>query len=50
LSTNDVGNPGHGLGQRQKGGGIKPVNGIPTPPPMIPNKLNMWAVVAVIVC
>jgi len=28
--TYDVGNPGTGLGQVQKSGGDKPVNGIPT--------------------
>jgi hypothetical protein len=30
--TDDVVNPGPGLGQAQKGGGVKSVNGIPLPP------------------
>jgi hypothetical protein len=29
--TYDVGNPGSGLGQAQKYGGVKIINGIPTP-------------------
>jgi hypothetical protein len=28
--TYEVGNPGHGLGQAEKCGGVKPVNGIAT--------------------
>ena len=32
TTTYDVGNPGHGLRQSQKCGGVKPVNGIPTLP------------------
>ena len=32
-TTYDVGNPGPGLGQAQHCGRVKPVNGIPTPPP-----------------
>jgi hypothetical protein len=31
----DVGNPGPGLGHAQKYGGVEPVNGIPTTPPLI---------------
>ena len=30
--TDDVVNPGPGLGQAQKGGGVKSVNGTPSPP------------------
>ena len=30
--TYDIGNPGPGLWRAQKCGGVKPVNGIPTPP------------------
>jgi hypothetical protein len=30
TTTYDVGNTGPGLGQAHKGGGVKPVNGIPT--------------------
>jgi hypothetical protein len=30
TTTYDVGNTGPGLGQANKGGGVKPVNGIPT--------------------
>jgi hypothetical protein len=33
--TYDVGNPGPGLGQAQQCGGVKTVNGIPTPPSVI---------------
>jgi hypothetical protein len=31
TTTYDAGNPGPGLGQAQKCGGVKPDNGIPTP-------------------
>jgi hypothetical protein len=31
-TTYDVGHPYYGLGQAQTCGGLKPVNGIPTPP------------------
>jgi hypothetical protein len=31
TTTYDVGNPGPCLGQTQKCGGVKPVNGLPTP-------------------
>ena len=31
TTTYDVGNPGPCLGQAQQCGGVKPVNGIPTP-------------------
>jgi hypothetical protein len=33
--TYDVGNPDSGIGQAQKCGGVKPVNGIPTLPLLI---------------
>jgi hypothetical protein len=32
ITTYDVGNPGSGMGQTQKCGGVKPVYGIPTLP------------------
>ena len=32
TTTYDVGNPDHGLGQAQKWGGVKLINGIPTLP------------------
>ena len=32
TTTYDIGNAGPGLGQAQKYGGVKPVNGIPTLP------------------
>ena len=32
TTTYDVGNPDHGLGQAQKWGGAKLINGIPTLP------------------
>ena len=31
TTTNDAGNPGPGLAQAQKCGGVKPVNGTPFP-------------------
>jgi len=35
IMTYDIGNPGPGLGQTQKCGRVKPINGIPTLPLLI---------------